>query len=43
MLDVGIHCRGVFINMWYALNLNYDVLTKHNHEGLTVEDLYRFL
>ena len=29
--------------MYEALNLKYDVLTKHNYKGLTVENFHRFL
>ena len=29
--------------MSQELNLNYDVLAKRNHKGLTVEFFYRFL
>ena len=43
VLDDGIPCKGSFITMCNALSLNYDVLTKRNHKGLSVEHFHRFL
>ena len=37
VLDDGSHFQGAFIAMYDALSLNYDVLAKRNHKGLTVE------
>ena len=42
-LDNGIPFKGAFIAMCDALSLNYDVLAKRNHKGLTVEHYHRFL
>ena len=36
-LDNGILFKRSFIAMCEVLNLNNDVLTKHNHKSLTVE------
>ena len=43
VLDDGSPFKGAFIAMCDALNLNYDVLAKRNHKGLTVEHFHRFL
>ena len=43
VLDDGSPFKGAFIAMYYALNLNYDVLAKRNRKGLTVEYFHRFL
>ena len=43
VLDDGSPFKGFFIAMCDALNLNYDVLAKRNHKGLTVEHFHRFL
>ena len=39
----GIPFKGVFVAICQALNLNYDVLAKRNHKGLSVEHFHRFL
>ena len=43
VLDDGSPFKGAFIAMYDALNLNYDVLAKCNHKGITVEHFHRFL
>ena len=43
VLDTGIPCKGAFIIMFYTLSLNYDVLAKRNHKGVSVEHFHRFL
>ena len=43
VLDDGSSFKGAFIAMYDALNLNYDVLAKRNHKGITVEHFHRFL
>ena len=43
VLDDGTLFKGAFIAICEALNLNHDVLAKHNHKGLTVENFNRFL
>jgi len=43
VLDDGISFKGAFIAMCDALNLNYDVLAKRIHKGLTVKHFHRFL
>ena len=43
VLDDGSPLKGAFIAMCNALNLNYDVLAKRNHKGLTVKNVHRFL
>ena len=42
-LDDGSPFKGAFIVMCDTLNLNYDVLAKLNHKGLTVEHFHRFI
>ena len=42
VLNDGSVFKGTFIDMCQALNLNYDVLTKHNHKDLEVEHFHRF-
>ena len=42
VLDDGSPFKGAFIAMCNALRLNYDVLAKRNHKGLTVEHFHRF-
>ena len=43
VLDDGSPSKVAFIAMCDTLNLNYDVLAKRNHKGLTVEHFHRFL
>ena len=43
VIDDGIPFKGVFVAMFQAINLNYDVLAKRNHKGLSVEHFHRFL
>ena len=43
VLDDGSPFKEAFIAMCDALSLNYDVLAKRNHKGLTVEYFHRFL
>ena len=43
VLDDGSPFKGSFIVISDALNLNYDVLAKHNHKGLAVDYFHRFL
>ena len=43
VIDDGTPYKGPFVAMCQSLNLNYDVLTKHNHKGLSVEHSHRFL
>ena len=43
VLDDGSPFKGAFIAMCNALSLNYDVLMKRNHKGLTIEHFHRFL
>jgi len=42
LLDDSIPLQGQYIPMCNALNLNYDVLDKRNHKGLTVDNYKRF-
>ena len=41
--DDGTPFKGAFIAMFTAIDLNYDILAKRNHRGLTVEHFHRFL
>ena len=43
VLDTGTPFKGVFIAMCQALNINYDLLAKWSHKGLSVEYFRRFL
>ena len=43
VLDYRSPFKGALIVMCDALNINYDVLAKRNHKGLTVERFHRFL
>ena len=43
VLNDGTPFKEAFVVMCQELNLNYDVLAKRNHKGLTVEFFYRFL
>ena len=43
VLDDRSPLKGVFIVMCKSLRLNYDVLAKRNHKGLTLEHVHRFL
>ena len=43
VLDDGNPFKGSFIAMCKALKLNYDILVKSNHKGLSVEHFHRFL
>ena len=40
-LDDGTPFKGAFIAMCQALNLNYNVLAKRKHKGISVEHFYR--
>ena len=42
VLDNGTPFKGALIAMCQALNLNYDILAKRKHEGLSVEHFNRF-
>ena len=39
----GILFKGVFVAIYQALNLNYNVLAKRIHKGISVENFHRFL
>ena len=43
VLDDGTPFKGAFVAMCQSLNLNYEVLAKRNHKGLSVEHFHRFL
>ena len=43
VLDDGTLFKGAFIAICQALSINYDILAKPNHKGLTVEHFHRFL
>ena len=43
VIDDGTPYKGAFVTMYQSLNLNYDVLAKRNHKGISVEHFYRFL
>ena len=43
VLDDGTPFKGVFIAICQALNINYDILAKRSHKGLSVEYFRRFL
>ena len=43
VLDDGTPFKEVFVAMWHSLHLNYEVLAKRNHKGLSVEHFHRFL
>ena len=43
VIDDGTPFKGAFVAMCKALALNYDILAKRNHKGLTVEHFHRFL
>ena len=43
VIDDGTPFKGAFVAMCTALDLNYDILAKRNHEGLSVEHFHRFL
>ena len=43
VLDDGTPFKGALIGMCQALNLNYDILAKRKHKGLSVEHFRRFL
>ena len=43
VLDDGTPFKGAFIVMCQAVNLNYDILAKRNHKGLSVENFRLFL
>ena len=42
VIDDGTPFKGAFVAMCTALDLNYDILAKRNHKGLTVEHFHRF-
>ena len=43
VLDDGTPFKGAFVAMCQSLNLNYEILAKRNHKGLSVEHFHRFL
>ena len=43
VIDDGAPFKGASVAMCQALNLNYDVLAKRNHKGISVEHFHRFL
>ena len=43
VIDNNTPFKGSFDAMCQALNLNFDVLAKRNHKGLSVENFHRFL
>ena len=43
VLDDGTLFKGAFVAMCQSLNLNYEILAKRNHKGLSVEHFHRFL
>ena len=43
VIDDGTPFKGAFVTTCQALNVNYDVLTKRNHKGLSVEHFHCFL
>ena len=43
VLDDGTPFKGAFVAMFQSLNLNYEILAKRNHKGLSVEHFHRFL
>ena len=43
VIDDGTPFKGTFVAMCQALNLNYEVLVKHNQKDLSVEHFHRFL
>ena len=43
VLDDCTPFKGTFVAMCQTLNLNYDILAKRNHKGLSVEHFHRFL
>ena len=43
VLDDGNPFKGAFVAMCESLKLNYDILAKRNHKGLSVEHFHRFL
>ena len=43
VIDHGTPFKGAFVAMCMDLNLNYDILAKRNHKGLTVEIFHHFL
>ena len=43
VIDDGTLFKGTFVAMYKSLDLNYDILDKHNHKELTVELFHRFL
>lgn len=43
LMKFGYSFKGAFNAMCQSLILNYDVLAKRNHKGLSVEHFHRFL
>ena len=43
LLDDVIHFKGFFITINKTLNINDNILAKHNHKGLLVEKLHYFI
>ena len=43
VLDDGNSFKGTFFVMYKALKLNFDILSKCNHKGLSLEHFHRFL
>ena len=43
VIDDGTPFKGAFVAICTALDLNYEILAKRSHKGLTVEHFHRFL
>ena len=43
VIDDGSPFKGSFVTMYQALNLDYDVLARLNHKGLSIEYFHRFI
>ena len=43
VIDDGTPFKDAFVAMYKALDLNYEILAKCNHKGLTIEHFHRFL
>ena len=43
VIDDGTPFKDAFVAMFKALDLNYEILAKCNHKGLTIENFHRFL
>ena len=42
VLNDGVPLKGIYIAICQSLNLNYDILAKRNHKGLSVEYFHPF-